>query len=1113
MSEDISIYKGRSFALTVTATDTRGSGLDLADYEVVGVIKRSYFDTGVLVDFSISESTPASSGVFVASLTSGESAALPNGQHWYALDAHRSGAVMPILAGYANVSSRDSNPLNSGDYAVSVTTFPSIVVGGEIGEYATSAYVAAVSGGLQSDIDELAALTGTYLPYSSTGVFYAANNPSGFITGVDLTSYIATGQTGAFYAANNPSGFITNSALAGYVQSSQTGSFVTSSQTGAFYPASNPSGFITGVNLSSYITTSQTGAFYAASNPSGFITNSALSTYALTSYVNGASGSLNSGISANTSRLNALPVFTGHTSAVEVVVPDENFSVARIDAAQSFTGNQTFHGNIVVDTGTTSLDAGNITTDGNGSLTAANNIVAGGFIGSGGSEAFLSYGLNVGNGGGGNASPFIRFSHISDSATLVAPADLSAAYVWNLPSAAGTIALTSDIAMSTVEVADSDERYALIVPDQVRQGDTVKEVGRSFEGTITFLQGDNAGDTHGKYVNFYTVPFEMIVDGNPPVVGGIPVAYSADATANTRATALAAAIESMFPDFTITVDGGTVIILDVMRREVEMFSSDELDITVTTMTAGVTATNHSHVLVNAADISSPFSWMSVDNLFYALTDADIGDTVAGLQDDGFGARLPSINAPISRLLQLATDADRLALTSPADIIAGERVMRMGPKFRLVIEVLNADSGSNTEDQRFTLGSEVFYMDPTNDGDMIGGGTQPVYYAPNSSQSDIAAAVAVAILGSNLLGADYDVEASGNYVYVDASAWPDVPVTHDAGDSTFIFTLEETGLSGDRHIFMLVDADKVSEEAGWINVTEAKAALAAAEAAQAQADTAYTLGSLAAPIGAANEWSQNQEFNGVDNTAPNQSKWAAGDTTLMVRKSSQWEALVSVHKLRPLEFAAGTPLTGGAGSVTVNGGTLNLTCGATAGGYAARVLWDNLTTPTGSSGAGINFSRKISFSAAFSVNVLQYSACRFVVGRHNTGAPPLANAASLTTHGFGFEIYWNGSVMKGRLIAHDGTTLTTGADVTVGIFASQNMILVESDGAGNISLYLAHGTPHGRPSSTPVSTISGGPTTTNAGATVRCANAEFVVDATNPTSSQTLRIHGGMICIE
>jgi hypothetical protein len=151
--------------------------------------------------------------------------------------------------------------------------------------------------------------TGNFITTSQTGEFYPASNPSGFITGVDLTSYITTGQTGAFYASNNPSGFITGVDLSSYVQSSSTGVFVTtgqtgafypttnpsgyitSGQTGAFYPAANPSGFITGVDLTSYVTTGQTeafitsgqtGAFYPTSNPSGFITGVNLTSYITT---------------------------------------------------------------------------------------------------------------------------------------------------------------------------------------------------------------------------------------------------------------------------------------------------------------------------------------------------------------------------------------------------------------------------------------------------------------------------------------------------------------------------------------------------------------------------------------------------------------------------------------------------------------------------------------------------------------------------------------------------------------------------------------------------------------------------------------------------------------
>ena len=138
--------------------------------------------------------------------------------------------------------------------------------------------------------------TGVFVTKSETGAFYPVSNPSGFITGVDLSAYVTgdvirPNETGAFYPASNPSGFITGVDLSAYVtgsvvRPSETGNFITNSQTGQFYSSSNPSGFITGVDLSAYvtgdvvrpsetgnfITSSQTGAFYPVSNPSGFIT-------------------------------------------------------------------------------------------------------------------------------------------------------------------------------------------------------------------------------------------------------------------------------------------------------------------------------------------------------------------------------------------------------------------------------------------------------------------------------------------------------------------------------------------------------------------------------------------------------------------------------------------------------------------------------------------------------------------------------------------------------------------------------------------------------------------------------------------------------------------------
>lgn len=75
---------------------------------------------------------------------------------------------------------------------------------------------------------------------SLTGVFYPLNsNPSGYITGVDLSSYVTTGQTGQFVTGSvvRPSetgNFITTGQTGQFVWTGATGSFVTTGQTGVF---------------------------------------------------------------------------------------------------------------------------------------------------------------------------------------------------------------------------------------------------------------------------------------------------------------------------------------------------------------------------------------------------------------------------------------------------------------------------------------------------------------------------------------------------------------------------------------------------------------------------------------------------------------------------------------------------------------------------------------------------------------------------------------------------------------------------------------------------------------------------------------------------------------
>lgn len=149
--------------------------------------------------------------------------------------------------------------------------------------------------------------------------YYPTSNPSGFITGVDLTDYATTAQldekldksdSGNFYPmTGNPSGFLTaHQSLQGYateqwvegkgyitgvdipesatwnattntvssnsaqwgagnpqipvtgingIKISESGDKVVFEVSGDYYPGNNPSGFITGVDLSDYATTAQ----------------------------------------------------------------------------------------------------------------------------------------------------------------------------------------------------------------------------------------------------------------------------------------------------------------------------------------------------------------------------------------------------------------------------------------------------------------------------------------------------------------------------------------------------------------------------------------------------------------------------------------------------------------------------------------------------------------------------------------------------------------------------------------------------------------------------------------------------------------------------------------
>jgi hypothetical protein len=94
--------------------------------------------------------------------------------------------------------------------------------------------------------------TGSFITSSQTGQFVSTGATGNFVTGsvvrpTQTGAFLTTGAADARYALQSQTGV--------FVTTGQTGVFITSGQTGQFYPISNPSGYITGVNLSSYATT------------------------------------------------------------------------------------------------------------------------------------------------------------------------------------------------------------------------------------------------------------------------------------------------------------------------------------------------------------------------------------------------------------------------------------------------------------------------------------------------------------------------------------------------------------------------------------------------------------------------------------------------------------------------------------------------------------------------------------------------------------------------------------------------------------------------------------------------------------------------------------------
>ena len=197
-----------------------------------------------------------------------------NQEHTISLDPSALSSKLDTSAFDEWTATHDVEEYSAGE-GIDITDHVISVTGQLTGDYLTKA-----------SADTLYQPIGDYLTTADSGNFYPMEgNPSGFLTGVDLTDYYKKNETSSKEEIANAFTAIDNTI------SGLTGEF---QEKGDYYSASNPSGFITGVDLSNYYQKNETsskqeigdviteinnnitnlsGKYYPLnSNPSGYLT-------------------------------------------------------------------------------------------------------------------------------------------------------------------------------------------------------------------------------------------------------------------------------------------------------------------------------------------------------------------------------------------------------------------------------------------------------------------------------------------------------------------------------------------------------------------------------------------------------------------------------------------------------------------------------------------------------------------------------------------------------------------------------------------------------------------------------------------------------------------------
>jgi len=254
------------------------------------------------------------------------------------------------------------------------------------------------------------------------------------------------------------------------------------------------------------------------------------------------------------------------------------------------------------------------------------------------------------------------------------------------------------------------------------------------------------------------------------------------------------------------------------------------------------------------------------------------------------------------------------------------------------------------------------------------------------------------------------------------------------------------------------------------------------------------------------------------------------TSLMTRLDSETAELFALSTVRRSQLGVYTA-NGGSASTSNSGDQLST--GLSANARPLVVRYKSLLGSPDLSGTTTVKIRAIRI--ATQANLYHHS--NNANGKHvfafgaNTGTFPAAEADILSARGFGWEIFRNGANTQTviGLFAHDGTTYvrTDGSggrsspvDTLLGSSAlnGQVNIIIGLDAAGLVSLWAsftttAVTTPLARPSSTPILTLAGGPTSGSTGSNGFPAWASLNHSTIVPTAAIAMHIADRLIVID